>query len=238
MASTTTTQLALQSTLDGYETAIDRLFQVLASAAPSADNNHQPLLDAAIDEVIRQDDSLTPALDEVYQHQQNSKLIAELQETSAALDTRLNEIMSTMTRAHKDLMASIKKTSQEVPLQHDAVEYKMLIKYAERIARFTRTVKSVDQSTTTQNLPWPTEDMMRRGVLATGSINMLKAGDRKTRKNEPDQRQIDDLLNDPTAQVTYKDERDEDGDEQGRGPAAPTDAAALDLDLFDPDEDD
>lgn len=78
--------------------------------------------------------------------------------------------------------------------------------------------------------------MMRRGVLATGSINMLlKPTDRKTRKNEPDQRQIDNLLNDPTAQVTHDDES---GDEQVVKPAAPTDAAALDLDLFDPDEDD
>lgn len=78
---------------------------------------------------------------------------------------------------------------------------------------------------------------MRRGVLATGSINMLKASDRKTRKNEPDQEQIDNLLNDPTAQVTYNEQADG-NDESAKPPAAPTDAAALDLDLFDPDEDD
>lgn len=54
----------LHDTLDGYEAAIDRLFQVLASAAPSESNDHQALLDGAIEEVIRQDESLTPALDE------------------------------------------------------------------------------------------------------------------------------------------------------------------------------
>lgn len=95
----------------------------------------------------------------VYQHQQNAKLIAELQETSAALDLQLNKIMSSMTLAHKELMMSVKMTSQETPLQHETVDYKVLVKYAERIAKFTRTAKTIDttpSNTTTPNLPWPT----------------------------------------------------------------------------------
>lgn len=85
---------------------------------------------------------------------------------------------------------------------------------------------------------------MRRGVLATGVLNMLKPIDRRDRRNGTNQI-AEELQNDPTLKPVYG-RRDGDDEADGDAPrresltatAAPTNAIALDLDLFDPDEDD
>lgn len=92
---------------------------------------------------------------------------------------------------------------------------------------------------------------MRRGILATGSINMLKPSDQKRRlqmdmgldpgpsgsqQQSTEQRvQLDNKEKDPTIRpAAYEDVV---GQSSDMVPAASS-AAALDLDLFDPDEDD
>lgn len=76
---------------------------------------------------------------------------------------------------------------------------------------------------------------MRRGVLATGAINMVKPIDRRDRRNGIENEEI----TDPTAKPVYQEnEKDDTTEVKIVSTAAPTDAIALDLDLFDPDEDD
>lgn len=167
--------LSIHISLDACEQAIEKLFEAIASTAPSTAKGSQSSLNEAIDELILQNEALSPALDEgkqpccqtltrtdppVYQHQQNSIRIRALQQESISLDESLREIMASMAHAHKDLIASTKKTSRDPILLHETVDYDMLIRYAERIAKFTaRPVTSTIQHGTTfsaQNLPWPT----------------------------------------------------------------------------------
>lgn len=86
------------------------------------------------------------------------------------------------------------------------------------------------------------EDMMRRGVLATGSIQMLKPSDRRRRLRQeaglntgPQSQQAGEQVNHDGRDETSRPIVDQTREER---PVMTSSAAALDLDLFDPDEED
>lgn len=108
--------------------------------------------------------------DLVYQHQQNSRKIAELQAECRGLDDRLDEIMTGMAGIHKDLITSAKKTSRDPKLLHETVDYEVLLRYAERIAKFSGRAAGSPQSESAgtgpkKNFPWPTVSHLSTRVL-------------------------------------------------------------------------
>ena len=93
------------------------------------------------------------------------------------MDRSLAEMMASLAAMHKKLTMTTKSIDRDPPLLYDTVDYEILIKYAERIAKFSRGPSKIDPSialSSLPNLPWPT---VRISLLSTGLIISLLSND-------------------------------------------------------------
>ncbi|KAK9468244.1 vitamin-D-receptor interacting mediator subunit 4-domain-containing protein [Lipomyces arxii] len=191
-------KLKIHTALDAFERKMAELISAVSVYEP-ATNIAKELLEADVD--------LSVAVDELKQYHSNSELIAQLRETSDALDAQSTKLLSSLADARAQLLAipdadvidaDSDRSSKKIP-------YTELLAYATKIAKFStappgfappaawappetdkspplppdhvrtaeeiakETIKMVyaaETSSVPAKLPWPTEDEMRRGVLA------------------------------------------------------------------------
>lgn len=95
----------------------------------------------------------------MWRHLELCKRIAALQTESGELDAKINTVLLDLAKVREQLASVPSKI-------HDSrkVESQEVLDYATRITKFTRASESQHV------LPWPAEDMLRRGMLATFSI--------------------------------------------------------------------
>lgn len=123
---------------------------------------------AALEHVKASEASLTRRLDDATTRQQLGQQIGELQARLDVLTDQAKGGLRDMATKHDALWQPI-MPDREVRDDRAGVDYSTLMQYANRISRQTTAPPEFDASTgrkTATHMPWPTEDLMRRGRLA------------------------------------------------------------------------
>lgn len=97
------------------------------------------------------------------------KTIEELQKDSQELDDSIDTLLLKLAYSRRELM---NLPSVEV-IENKKVDSEDVLDYAARIARFTRQTPGPAGSAV---LPWPGEDQLRKGMLATLAVQMGTEG--------------------------------------------------------------
>ncbi|KAA8915735.1 hypothetical protein TRICI_002117 [Trichomonascus ciferrii] len=244
-----TDKLSIGRSLETYERIINELVESIGAFRPKKD---------LIPRLIEADGELFEAIDELAKHQEAGKKIKKLQSESDELSQKLNLIIIGLSDCRRQLQAL---PGRESIRDHDeeTVSAKELLKYATKITKFTHAPPGYDpQMPEHANFPWPTEDELRRGTMALLAMNSeedenLQAVDEKAlnsiKNDNPSQQPPDNSNNNNTTtnanSTTTGKRRSSSLVSYGERPvvdpsAAPRENnnAVLDLDLFDPDEED
>ncbi|KAI9717959.1 MAG: hypothetical protein M1828_007051 [Chrysothrix sp. TS-e1954] len=125
----------LQERFDRVESALDTLVDSITSYNPSV---------PAAASLLAADDDLTRGLDELSKHQSNYSLLLSLREVSTSLDERIKSTISLLAETRQELL----RTSAESDDEDDRprpLDFKELLEYAQRIAKYSVTNKSAPQ---------------------------------------------------------------------------------------------
>lgn len=237
---------------------------VLAGLVESI-SKFRPSIEKAQD-LIEVDQELTNAIEHLVDQYKSSLKVERLRSTSEALDEQLNDLLVTLAdcrRALRSLPRPEKKYVQKhssdpteigvvsKPAQ-DGVMAKELLKYATKITKFTSAPPGFQSAPEMANLPWPTEDGLRKGVLALFAINettevMPEVPVTQTTNKETegfplsgsppsDSAKNTNVVGDSDPSNGFAERRNS---ATGFGASVETNGSApLELDLFDPDEED
>ncbi|KAK6527803.1 hypothetical protein TWF694_004783 [Orbilia ellipsospora] len=116
----------LKRSLDAIESSLASLLESVSADDPSAD--------AAI-ALIAADDDLSSSLQQLVTHQTNHQRLLHLRSLSSALDSELSTLLTTLSQARTELLATPNTT---FPSHSRQVEYDALLSYATKISKFTR----------------------------------------------------------------------------------------------------
>lgn len=89
--------------------------------------------------------------------------LERLRNEGAQLDNAMNNILMELAQCRRDLE---KYPDETEPQQNKKVSESDLLEYATKITKFTKKMPGADMNL----LPWPAEDQLRRGMLATLTI--------------------------------------------------------------------
>lgn len=143
--------------IDSLQAQFSELASKITQLAPIAD---QPAHFAELDK------QLVTHIADIKKQYDACKTIEALQEESQRLDQSINSILIQLGDCRKQLSSQTSK-STNTPVSTQKVDSQMLLEYATKITRFTRQIPgTLDPAI----LPWPTEDWLRRGMLATLTI--------------------------------------------------------------------
>lgn len=244
-------KLRIGKSLEAYEKIINELVESIGSFRPRKE---------LIPRLIEADSELFDAIDELGKHQEAGKEIKKLQNESDELSQKLNLIIIGLADCRRQLQAlpgreSIRDQDEET------VSANELLKYATKITKFTHAPPGYDpQMPENGNFPWPTEDELRRGAMALLAMN----SEEDQNLQAVDEKALNSIKNDNTQQQQQQPQQQPQPDNNntsnntaagkrrssslvsyGERPvvdpsAAPKENnnAVLDLDLFDPDEED
>lgn len=215
--------MRINEAVNNYELALNELVEGIGGFKPNVET---------AEKLITANDELLSEIETLKLHQKYGQQIDKLKKESDELDRQLNSLLIGLSDCRRELMA-LPSTSEEEMTQVNANE---LLSYAAKITKYTRaplsyTIKNREHS----NLPWPTEDEMRRGVLAMAAAANANSTD------------------DETGDATGMSSQNQQDETQGRGRGrrgsmgeeiqqpvqrSQQQPQVLDLDLFDPDDDD
>lgn len=262
-------KLTIKQSLSQFENVLAKLVKSVSKYQPSVELTEQ---------LIQADAELTDSIAELVVHQQAALKLLRLRKVSAALDEQLNTLLVTLADCRRTLRALPRPDEKYVkaleqrdltkdlaiampdvePLSQTRVSAKELLHYATKITKFTSAPPGYNRNQPEHaNFPWPTEDEMRRGMLALSAIAGTADGGQN---GETGNRSVSASASAPpipksedktaSANNHRVDSSNGSSAAQGRrnsmedynrpdmGPAEPASTAQLDLDLFDPDEDD
>lgn len=111
------------------------------------------------------DKELVAQVAELRQHYSACKRKEILKQEGEILDQKVNSILIELAQFREELESS--PSSAPVPEDNVAVNTQDLLDYSSKITRFT---KRLPGSAEVGILPWPAEDQLRRGMLATLTI--------------------------------------------------------------------
>ncbi|KAI5801717.1 mediator complex, subunit Med4, partial [Peziza echinospora] len=171
----------MEKSFDSLEAALTQLIESISSYTPS------PLAASAL---VIADNGISESLELLAEHQANHQKIQSLRATSGALDHRLAQLLSALAQTRRQLQAVPAST---LPASRD-VPYDELLAYARKISKYTRPsgaqrpvpvpaapaqqpnrpelglteqeAQALD-SAGRAFFPWPSEELMGRGALAT-----------------------------------------------------------------------
>lgn len=231
----------IANSLNTFETVLANLLESVGKFTPSVD---------LAQDLIEADRNLGQAIEELVLHQQACRRIENLEKESDKLNQQLNHILVELADCRRSL-----GSLPVVPDNNDddfnkgmsTLTAASLLEYANKITKFTRAPPGYNPEMPEHaNFPWPNEDELRKGVLSmSGSGAALNPV-----KESVVQESTDQPMAEPT---TAKGQTQSSAETMARmsrrrssavsygerpvvAPAAPPGKAILDLDLFDPDE--
>uniref|UniRef100_A0A060T1U3 Mediator of RNA polymerase II transcription subunit 4 n=1 Tax=Blastobotrys adeninivorans TaxID=409370 RepID=A0A060T1U3_BLAAD len=232
-AQTRSKKLKIGSALDGLESTLSQIVQSVSTFAPDPE---------LVTKLVDADKEVSDAVDELVEHQKLRASIKELERTSSELDSRLNQVLIELSSCRRELQALPSVSSKGETVQVNAGE---LLKYATKITKFTQAPPRYNPSAPEHaNFPWPSDDELRRGALAMSAVDSGQQEQADKNESATDKRgeSTNEKEKETTAMPTTKARRGSLVDYGERPVVEPTkkepEAAVVDLDLFDPDEDD
>ncbi|KAF3928531.1 hypothetical protein ABW21_db0204502 [Orbilia brochopaga] len=126
----------LLKSLDAIEASLAGLLESIAVDDPSGD---------AAAALIAADDAFSTNLTQLVTHQTNHQRLLHLRALSAALDTELSALLTTLSAARADLLSA---PTSVFPEHARPVEYGALLSYANKISKFTRPPTHLKPATT------------------------------------------------------------------------------------------
>ncbi|SGZ55290.1 CIC11C00000003000 [Sungouiella intermedia] len=190
---------------------------------------------AKVDSLISISNNISKELDVLKHHQVLGTQIDLLKTQNSTLDTESKHILKELISCRADLKKLPRlpaKSTQKDPIE---VSVQGLLNYAMKLAKFSKAPPTVmSQMIHPNNYVWPAEDALRRGMLAMASLKpdeLIRA--EIGEKSEPEDVEMEDAKE----ELPHYEERPTKPVENAA--LAPKEAtpAALDLDLFDEDED-
>lgn len=183
-------------------------------------------------EIVGSERELSEAICEILEHQKMCEELRVLQKETENLDSDIHHILVGLSDARRKLLAI---PTRKNPTNSNKVGAQDLLDYSTKITKFTHAPPGYDsEQPDNVNLPWPSEDELRRGSMALlaaegelesdgKSANANNTGESgETAKNFARQRRRSSL-------VTYGEKPVIEVPSSNKG-------AILDLDLFEPDE--
>lgn len=224
--------LDIEEAIDSYDESLTRLLDHLASNAPAKENGIiQSKLQDHITALLQADKRYNRALVEAKQHSRQAASIARLQAQEADLDAQIATGLQALRATHSALRAPLPSSFEPARLAADTskeqerISSRVLMRYARILAKTAYAPSSFDPTThsATANalFPWPSEDMMRRGY----GLRQLHSETNGDTAQEESTQELDQAM-DPTMYQA-----------QNQSTNAAAAASGLDLDLFDPDQD-
>ncbi|KAF3925490.1 hypothetical protein AA313_de0202775 [Arthrobotrys entomopaga] len=116
----------LKRSLDAIESSLASLLESVSADDPSTD---------AAAALVAADDDLSSSLQQLVAHQTNHQRLLHLRSLSSALDSELSTLLTTLSQARTELLATPNTT---FPSHSRQVEYDALLSYATKISKFTR----------------------------------------------------------------------------------------------------
>lgn len=172
----------MDSFVDSLEAQFSELASKITQIAPIDD---QPPKFAELDK------QLVSHIAEIKKQYAASRTIEALQEESQRLDQSINSMLIELGDCRKQLSSQTAESADPL-ISTQKIDSQMLLDYATRITRFTRQISGTLDPTI---LPWPTEDWLRRGMLATLTIQdeqdvQMQPEDAEPEKIEPEAQEI------------------------------------------------
>ncbi|CUM53558.1 Mediator of RNA polymerase II transcription subunit 4 [Debaryomyces fabryi] len=204
-----------------------------------------------IGNLIELNDVICSEIGELEKHRDLGTNIKSLKDKQAHLDNSSKIILKELISYRNDLkklprLPSNKNKSSIFPSPNDSkVDVNEVLKYALKLSKFTKappTVANLPFQIHPNNYVWPAEDALRRGMLAMSSIRVddiikaelgedsVEVKEEAVKKTEDSK--VESRTNSPAAERrgSFVEHTGEPKKQEGHG--------ALDLDLFDPDEED
>jgi mediator of RNA polymerase II transcription subunit 4 len=250
-ASTSETEnepLNVFSSVNEFESALSNLIDSISTFKPNEEHAER---------LIEADLRFSSSVEDLVQHQQIGKQIKQVKAVSDELDNQLNALLVGLSDCRRSLNSVPNLAQEELIKSGLGKNYRKqvpadeLLKYATRITKFTHAPPGYDPNIPEHaNLPWPTEDELRRGVLAMSAMMDSQIADINTPSNETKKIQAKQTAGVSQSPTIIVRRRRSSVVEYGERPvidpsaaptlansAGPAKSAVLDLDLFDPDED-
>lgn len=204
-----------------------------------------------IGKLIELNDIICSEIGELKKHRDLGILIKGLKDDQAHLDNTSKIILKELITYRNELkklprLPSNKNKASVFPSPNDSkVDVNEVLKYALKLSKFTKappTVSNLPFQIHPNNYVWPAEDALRRGMLAMSSIKVddiinaelgedtLEVKEEAIKKVEDNK--VESITNSPPAERrgSFGERTGESRKQESQG--------ALDLDLFDPDEED
>lgn len=209
-------------------------------------------LENVICSILEDNDSIFHQIEELSNHQMLGERINTLENEQKNLDDKSKNILRLLTSYRNELrrLPSAPTKKPQTPTT-DQLDIEELLKYGMKLSKFTKappTVNGVPFATHPNNYIWPAEDALRRGNLALTSLHGdtiikkelgadFKSSSSNQESNKPTSpKQLSKLpveMEEPP-----KPERRSSRSTRAKKPEPVEDSGGLDLDLFDPDNED
>lgn len=237
-------ELFIIKQLKDFELALTDLSSSISSFKDEDLNTH-------IDKLIEKNDLITKEVRCLDQHQKLGERIRSLEVENSELNKQLKHVLKELIDYRAQLMKlpRLPANPQATNKQLKAIDIEETLKYAMKLSKFTKapaTASNTPFQIHPNNYIWPAEDALRRGMLALASLKADEIIKEELGEDDVQGAVIE----------TKDDEEKEDLEDEKSSPkpprrgsfgsysSAPTATeqpasnGALDLDLFDPDEDD
>lgn len=205
-----------------------------------------------IGKLIELNDMICSEIGELKKHRDLGIIIKGLKDEQAHLDNTSKIILKELITYRNELkklprLPSNKNKASVFPSPHDSkVDVNEVLKYALKLSKFTKappTVANLPFQIHPNNYVWPAEDALRRGMLAMCSIrvdDVIKAelGEVALEEKEDEMKKVEDKIEEKSKTNSPAAERRGSFGEHVSGSRKQDSQGVLDLDLFDPDEED
>lgn len=252
--------LPIASNLRKFESTFTELSQSISSFKEGE-------IAAQVGSLIHISDDISEDIHVLQEHQELGKEIDHLQKNHTELENETTHLLKELISFRADLKklprlpAARDAAEQDPNKQLNAVSIKELLDYAQKLAKFSKAPATVNsQLIHPNNYIWPAEDALRRGMLAMASLKpdeLVKAEIGETEHDDDEDVEMEDVDDNkvdrepsPAKEEVPVELAEESREEKKASPQkvhhtpkqeakpAPQPVNTLDLDLFDPDEDD
>lgn len=226
----------IENALKRYELALSSLVDSLAKFTPDEKWAH---------ELLASDRYLNESIVQLKEHYKAGLTIDQLRETSYVLDKKLGLMLLGLTDGRQQLkqIEADVETGAGDQGNERPISAEKLINYATKITKFTHAPPGYNPGLPNEhaNYPWPSEDELRRGVLALDAMNQTADKERYEGSGEVQEK----MVSEAPVQVAHTTQRNRASSlvsYDDRPMVGPSSGAAgpqvLELDLFDPDAED
>lgn len=226
----------------------ERLLTELASSISSFQEEN---ITELIENLISTNDEIVKEIEVLHHHQDLGNRIDVLEQERTDLDNEAKNILKELISCRAELKKLPRLPANKSNLKKDesmnSIDIQETLKYAMKLSKFTKapaTTANAPFQIHPNNYIWPAEDALRRGMLAVASLKAdeiikKELGEEEVKQDEEQEKPKEEKVEkeEPIARrgsfgsysSAPKEELGQEGQQQQQ-------AAALDLDLFDPNE--